>query len=327
MEGSISSILERFSGRRIVVWGDLILDEYVYTSSTRVSREAPVLVAEFESNEFRLGGAGNVVLNLLTLGAEPVPVGFIGADRGGKQLQRILDGYGICTGFLVELDGFHTPVKSRILSGGDNTRKQQVLRIDTLPRPDIPEESHRSLDPVLRKALKEASGLIISDYIARSVHPANWERVRKKGLSMPVMLDSRENIRRFPGVTVATPNEPEIRALFPERRFNREEDFIAAGSELREQIQAAGIVLKRGHRGMDIFEAGKNHLHIDISGTSQIVDGTGAGDTVMAVVSLGIASGADLPTAARLATIAAGIVVMKEGATPIGRDELKNAAR
>ena len=133
MPTSLSSIVSRFKNKKIVVWGDLILDQYVFTSAGRVSREAPVLVTEFEKNEYRLGGAGNVVMNLLTLGAVPLPVGFVGKDASGEILLDLLREQGIATASLVAADGFQTPLKSRILSGGDNTKKQQILRIDTLP--------------------------------------------------------------------------------------------------------------------------------------------------------------------------------------------------
>lgn len=314
-----------FRGQKIAVWGDMILDEYVFTTTSRVSREAPVLVTEFEKNEFRLGGAGNVVLNLLTMGAEPIPLGFVGHDQQGELLMDILRSHEIPCDFLIGLDDYRTPLKSRILSGGANTRKQQILRIDTLPQHGIPDEAGHLLEKKLRDALGAASGFIISDYLGCSARSEIWRRLQVPH-SLPVMLDSRENLLAFQGVSVATPNEPEIRAAFPNIDFLTDNEFMEAASLLCVHLNAQGIVLKRGAKGMVVVETGKEPVWIDIFGTDQIVDETGAGDTVLAVVGLSLAAGFSLETAARLANKAAGIVVMKEGASPIGLEELKHAS-
>jgi rfaE bifunctional protein kinase chain/domain len=327
MPTSLTSIVSRFKNKRIVVWGDLILDQYVFTSAGRVSREAPVLVTEFVKNEYRLGGAGNVVMNLKTLGAVPVPVGFVGKDASGEILLDLLREQGISTDSLVAADGFQTPLKSRILSGGDNTKKQQILRIDTLPPAVLGERARLKLGKALLSALAECDLLIISDYLARAVTPGTFQNLRKKFPARACALDSRENLLDFPGVTLATPNEPEIKKLFPGRKFLSDSDFLDAGGELLERLGAGGVVLKRGHRGMLIFGRGKRPASLDIYGTSQIVDVTGAGDTVLAVLGLGMACGASLLDSARLANIAGGLVVMHEGAYPIRLRELQDALK
>jgi len=325
MPTTLSSIVSRFKNKRIVVWGDLILDQYVFTSAGRVSREAPVLVTEFEKNEYRLGGAGNVAMNLTTLGAVPVPVGFVGKDASGEIVLDLMREQGIATDSLVAADGFPTPLKSRILSGGDNTKKQQILRIDTLPPGSLGEQARLKLAKALFAALAESDLLILSDYLAKTVDPGIFQNLKKKFPGRASALDSRNNLLDFPGVTLATPNEPEIKNLFPERKFLSDGDFLAAGSELLEKLGAEGVVLKRGHRGMLVFGRGQKPRGLDIFGTSQIVDVTGAGDTVLAVLGLGLACGASLLDSARLANIAGGLVVMHEGAYPIRRRELQDA--
>ncbi|MCU0236393.1 MAG: PfkB family carbohydrate kinase [Acidobacteria bacterium] len=327
MQTSLSSIVSRFKNKKVAVWGDLILDQYVFTSAGRVSREAPVLVTEFEKNEYRLGGAGNVVMNLLTLGAQPLPVGFVGKDAPGGILLGLLREQGIATGHLVTADGFQTPLKSRILSGGDNTKKQQILRIDTLPPGPAGERARLKLVKALHAALAVSDLLVLSDYLAQAVIPGVFHAVRKKFPHTPSVADSRNNLLDFPGVTLATPNEPEIKSLFPGHKFLEEGDFLRAGSELLGRLDARGVVLKRGHRGMLVFGRGEKPSALGIFGTSQIVDVTGAGDTVLAVLGLGLASGASLLDSARLANIAGGIVVMHEGAYPVRRRELQNALR
>lgn len=317
--------LSAFSQKTIAVWGDMILDEYVFTTTSRVSREAPVLITEFEKNEFRLGGAGNVVMNILTLGAKPIPLGFIGRDPESRHLVEILREHGICCDFLVELDEYRTPLKSRILSGGANTRKQQILRIDRLPQQKIPAKKCQIFEERLQDAVKMVNGLILSDYLGYSVRSEIWSRLQVPS-SLPVMLDSRESLLAFKGVSVATPNEPEIRAAFPNMDFFSDETFLEAASLLCSHLHSQGIVLKRGAKGMIVLESGKEPVRIDIFGTDQIVDETGAGDTVLAVAGLSLAAGFSLEDAARLANIAAGIVVMKEGASPIEWEELRHAS-
>jgi rfaE bifunctional protein kinase chain/domain len=327
MQPTLKSIVSRFKNKKIVVWGDLILDEYVYTSAGRVSREAPVLVTEFEENEYLLGGAGNVVMNLLTLGASPMPVGLIGKDAAGDTLCELLIKKGVSTDQLVKIDGFRTPLKSRILAGGDNTKKQQILRIDTLPPDNISEAAYRRMVKTLLAVMLDCDLLIISDYLGKTVTPGIFKTLKKKFPDKISALDSRSQLLHFPGVSLATPNEPEIKAIFPQKKFITDDDFLRAGSELLGKLAAEGIVLKRGQKGMLVFSRGQKTNILDIYGTAQIVDVTGAGDTVLAVLGLGLAAGASLLDAARLANIAGGIVVMHEGAYPVGLQELLDALR
>jgi D-glycero-beta-D-manno-heptose-7-phosphate kinase len=325
MQPTLKSIVSRFKNKKIVVWGDLILDEYVYTSAGRVSREAPVLVTELEKNEYLLGGAGNVVMNLLTLGAMPLPVGFIGRDSAGGILRELLVKNRIDTDYLVEIDHFRTPQKSRILAGGENTKKQQILRIDSLPPDNIGETSYRKMVKMLLTVMRDCDLLIISDYLGKTVTPGIFKTLKKEFPDKISALDSRNHLLDFSGVNLATPNEPEIKNVFPQKKFSTADDFIKAGSELLDKLAAEGIVLKRGQKGMLVFSRSQKTHILDIYGTEQIVDVTGAGDTVLAVLGLGLAAGASLLDAARLANIAGGIVVMHEGAYPVGLRELLDA--
>jgi len=320
----MKEILHGFKGKKIIVWGDLILDEYIYTTTSRISREAPVLVTEFDSNEYILGGAGNVVMNLKTLGAVPIPAAFVGTNEDGKNLAKILEKNDVTTDYLVELEGYRTPKKSRILSGGENTKKQQVLRIDTLNKPQIEKTAYEKIESILLELLETVDYLILSDYLNKSVMPEVLAGLTGRFPGKTFIIDSRRNLQDFRGISIATPNEPEIKQLFPGKKFLSQEDFFDAGTELLERLNAKGIILKRGHKGMIVFERGKAPELIEIHGSSDIVDVTGAGDTVISVVSLALAAGADLVSAAKLATMAAGMVVMKEGAYPIGYHELED---
>lgn len=325
MVQSLNKILNRFKGKTVIVWGDVILDEYMYTSTRRISREAPVLITEFESSVYKLGGAGNVVMNIKSLGANPIPVGLIGNDHDGLTIKTILSENLINTDFMIELDDYRTPKKSRILSGGENTKKQQVLRIDTLDRRLLSPVIHNRVEKVLADRLQNADLLLISDYLYRSAQPNILNQVRRKFPDLMVAIDSRNHLIKFKGITLATPNEPELKRIFPDLGFVSEHDYFQAGKTMLTRLKARGIILKRGSKGMIAFPSGENPQTVDIYGVKDIVDETGAGDTVIAVASLATHAGADLVSAARLASIAAGIVVMKEGAYPIQYDELFQA--
>ncbi len=316
--------LENFKNRKVVVWGDLILDEYIYTSTSRISREAPVLVTEFEANDYKLGGAGNVIMNIKALGADPVPVGLVGNDADGRTLEAILTTKGISTQYLVKETGYKTPKKSRILSGGDNTKKQQVLRIDTLNKIKLDAALYEKLESNICRLLETTDLLILSDYLYESVKPEIFQNIKTKYPNKLYIVDSRKHFLKFGHVSIATPNEPEIKKIFPDKLFYSEDDFHAAGHELMEKLDAKGIILKRGHKGMLVFERDASPRPIDIFGSADIVDVTGAGDTVISVLGLGLLSGADLYSSAQLANIAAGYVVMKEGAYPISSEELNH---
>jgi rfaE bifunctional protein kinase chain/domain len=324
MSLQLKTYLQGFKNKRIIVWGDFILDEYIFTTTSRISREAPVLVTEFESNRFLLGGAGNVVMNIKALGATPLPVGFAGDNADGRELKNILDHNGITTDYLLQLENYRTPKKSRILSGGDHTKKQQVLRIDTLNTFNIKNSAYDHLLDTLGALLGQIDYMIISDYIGESVRPFAFKRLRESFPGKIMIIDSRNHLSKFKDISIATPNEPEVKKLFPGKNFQHENDFFEAGQSLMERLNASGLIIKRGHKGMIIFERDKEPQVIGIHGSSDIVDVTGAGDTVISVASLALSAGADLCSAAELANTAAGFVVMKEGAYPIHFEELEH---
>lgn len=325
MNQDLRQYLERFRDRQVIIWGDLILDEYIFTSTGRISREAPVLVTEFESNDYKLGGAGNVIMNIKSLAARPIPVGLVGKDADGAILLDLLEKNNITTDYLIEVDDYRTPKKSRILSGGENTKKQQVLRIDSLNKTPLKPAAYRHIEKRLSQLLAETEIVILSDYLYESVRTDVLNQVQKKFPDKLYIVDSRQHFPNFKNVTIATPNEPEIKKMFPGKSFWTDSDFYDAGRQFLQKIGASGVVLKRGHKGMVILEKDKPPRVIGIYGSSNIVDVTGAGDTVISVVGLGLQAGACLYDSARLANIAAGLVVMKAGCYPIPHDELWHA--
>jgi len=324
---NILDIIKAFSGKKIIVWGDIILDEYIYGTTRRVSREAPVLVLSYKEKEFALGGAGNALFNLQSLGAKPVPVGVIGKDAAGEKIIQILTANNISTKNLIQINNFPTPTKSRILAGEETAKKQQILRIDYEGK--APEDN--SIQERLLKSLMNlkdnSQALLISDYNYFVVQESTYKQIlpgfRKSNI--PISLDSRFRILNFKGVNISTPNESEVEEAF-NIEFNSNEDLIGkTGQRLMNATEAEAILITRGSKGMVLFERRKTPWAIPIHGTSDIVDVTGAGDTVISVFTLALACGSSYRDAATLANHAGGMVVMKKGTAAITIKELKNS--
>jgi len=320
-------IVGRFSENKICVWGDFILDEYLYGNTRRISREAPVLILSYKNEEFSLGGAGNSLLNLKSLGAEPLPVGVIGYDAAGRKIAHIMKQKGIPTEYLIKEKDFNTPIKTRILAGEETAKKQQILRIDRDEK--VPENS--ALKQKLQKLLKDlknnSSALIISDYNYYSVKEDIYYQVLPffKKSSIPIALDSRFRPLNFKGITVSTPNEPEVEEALRIEIDDNPQILKNVGETLLNRAEAQAVLITRGSQGMVLFEKGKTPFNIAIYGTTDIVDGTGAGDTVISVFTLALSAGATFKDAALLANYAGGIVVMKKGTSTLTVNELKKA--
>lgn len=326
-KNTLLRIIANFPRKKIIVWGDIILDEYLYGTTRRISREAPVLILSYRRKEFSLGGAGNALLNLRALGAEPLVVGVIGQDEVGDKIVEILKQNGISTRKLIRERLCMTPVKTRILAGEETTRKQQILRIDKEAKvPDTPSLKQKIFKS-LREFRTEADALLISDYDYYTVKEDTFRRILPlyKKSNIPVALDSRFRLLDFKGVTVITPNEPEIEEALRLRIDDNARVIDQAGKTLLKESEAETILLTRGSKGMVLFAKKRPPFSISIFGTTDIVDVTGAGDTVISVFILAIASGASYKEAAQLANYAGGLVVMKKGTSTITPQELQKA--
>ncbi len=324
---ALLTITDRFAGKTIAVWGDFILDEYIYGTTRRVSREAPVLILSYQKKDLSLGGAGNSVLNLKALGASPLPIGVVGRDEPGEQIIAILRGQKIPAAYVHKTKSYQTPIKTRILAGEENTRKQQILRIDREAQVPSDGKLRERLSSFLFEAKSRADALLISDYnyltvaedVYSSIMPA-WKKAQR-----PVTLDSRFRLLRFKGVTAATPNEPEAEAALQVELGDNIRMVEKTGSLLLKKLQCRALLITRGSRGMALFERGRKPLLIPVHGTTDIVDVTGAGDTVISVFTLALACGADFREAAELANYAGGVVVMKKGTATLTVAELREA--
>lgn len=319
-------IVDDFSKKKVAVWGDLILDEYVYGNTRRISREAPVLILSFRRKEFSLGGAGNSLLNLKALGATPIPVGVIGNDMAGRKITQILKRHSIPADFIIKDKHFSTPQKTRILAGEETAKKQQILRIDRESRVSDSPATKQNIKKMLQGVQQKTSALLISDYnyytVKEDLLEENLPMFHKE--KIPVTLDSRFRILNFNGVTILTPNEPEAEEAL-KIEINDDNTVIQkAGKLLLNKTQSKAVLITRGSKGMILFEKGKKPYYIPIHGTTDIVDVTGAGDTVISTLTLALTCGATFREAAHLANYAGSIVVMKKGTATLTQQELKS---
>ena len=317
----LRTIIRRFKGRRIVVFGDLVADVFVYGEISRISREAPVLILNHRETQTVPGGGANAIHNLWALGAKPAPVGIVGDDAEGRRLVEYFSDLGIEVGGIRVAKSYRTPTKMRILAGAVHSQRQQIVRLDS--GGSLQAEPQAGIEQKLKLALRKADALLVSDYGYGLVTPQIISKVRRNGI--PATIDSRFSLESFSRMTAATPNEPEVEAALGESIGNDMKKLERAGRTLLRKLKHDALLITRGKDGMALFEKGKKTVHIPIHGTDEIADVTGAGDTVIATFTLALAAGASYYEAARLANYAGGIVVMKYGTRPVTYDELLNA--
>jgi rfaE bifunctional protein kinase chain/domain len=319
-------IVGAFSRQTVCVFGDFVLDEFVSSEISRVSREAPVLILQQRGTEAFPGGGANAAMNLASLGARVLAVGVVGDDAGGRMLMNRFRSKKIDVRGVTRVPGWVTPVKTRFLAGWTHTTQQQVLRVDREPTGKFPAIASKAVEYNSRRAARQAAAVLVSDYGFGTVSPA---LVSKLGAKL-VTLDSRHRLLEFrhAGVTAATPNESEIEAAYHSRVGEDAAKLGELGKQAREDLNLEALVVTRGKDGLAVFEkSSKEPRHIAIYGSDEAVDVTGAGDTVIAVFTLALAAGASYLEAAHLANYAGGIVVMKRRTATVTRAELETALR
>lgn len=322
------TIVANFRRRRVAVLGDLVADEFVYGDIARVSREAPVLILEHRQVVAVPGGGGNAVANLRALGAMPLPVGILGRDESGGRLAEHFGRMGVATRGLLRWHGWSTPTKSRVLAGGVHTRRQQIVRIDRgAPHGELPSRIGSRITARLRAALRSAEGLLVADYGYGSATPARVREALSGCRSIPVAVDSRERVGAFRGAWACTPNQEELERALDLAPISSEKEVEQAARELLLRTGTRAVLVTRGARGMCLVERRRRALHISAFGEGEVADVTGAGDTVIATFTLSILAGATFADAARLANVAAGLVVLKYGTATVTPAEMATAIR
>jgi D-glycero-beta-D-manno-heptose-7-phosphate kinase len=319
------NIVRRFSERKLLIVGDSIADKFLYGSISRVSREAPVFILRHEATETVPGGAANCALNLAALGANVSLVSMAGDDEAGNALRDKLSAAGVNVDGLLLSDKLQTTTKVRILAGHAHANKQQVIRVDYEDTPLNDASLRESLNDRLRSALAAADAVILSDYNYGVVDRNAIELVReaRRVKNIQALVDSRFRLSDFSGFTAATPNEDEVEHLIG-TPVETAAKLQTAADRLRQELKLDALLVTRGSRGMMLLTADADPLHIPAVG-AQAVDGTGAGDTVIATFALALASDSSFAEAAQLANYAGGLVVMKRGTASVTAAELEQS--
>lgn len=307
--------LPDFSQAHVLVAGDVMLDRYWHGATSRISPEAPVPVVKVEGDELRVGGAGNVALNVTALGAGATLSALVGNDSEADTLRKRLEaGRVVCR--LLTAPGSRTITKLRIIS-----RHQQLIRLDF--EDDFPAESAASIPEAVKGALEGAGALVLSDYAKGTLKHAQAMIQAARAAGVPVVVDPKgTDFERYRGATVLTPNLAEFEAVVGP--CEDEASLVARGEALRDQLGLTALLITRSERGMTLLVAGQPALHLPAR-AREVFDVTGAGDTVVAVLAAGLAAGMRLPEATALANLAAGVVVGKLGTATVSLDELVEA--
>jgi rfaE bifunctional protein kinase chain/domain len=315
----LEEILNAFSGKPILILGDLMLDEFIWGKVSRISPEAPVPVVEVVEETYRLGGSANVAANLRGLEGVPIPIGVVGHDAASERFEHLLRKSGIETSGVIRADR-PTTLKTRIIA-----HNQQVVRADRESKRPVPAELNRDLAALFLEHLPRARAVIISDYdkgvVNRDLLSAVLPKARSAGI--PVYLDPKvHHADYYRPITVITPNQREAE-LLTATIIDSEEALEDAGEKLLQRFECEYALITRGERGMSLFGAsdGSRPRHLPTF-AREVFDVTGAGDTVIATLALAQAAGATMEEAAVLANQAAGIVVGKVGTATVSRSEL-----
>lgn len=307
-----------FAGKRVVIVGDLVADQFLRGTIARVSREAPVFILRHDETETSAGGAANAAVNVAALGGDPVLIGLAGNDDNGRLLRRVLEKAGVDCRFIVSADSIKTTTKVRVLAGQHYAARQQVIRIDYEDRSPIAEEIRGQLADNLIAASDGADAFIVSDYNYGVAEPVIYERLRglSKDKNIPLLIDSRFRLGEFPDATSGTPNQEEVEHILG--KDCSEADF----SRLRKELGFESLLITRGNKGMILVDKDDTVKILDAIGPAEPVDVTGAGDTVIAAYALGVASGLSFFDAATVANHAGGLAVMKKGTASVTAAEL-----
>ena len=314
-----SDLLRRFPAQTIVVVGDVMLDHFVIGSVDRISPEAPVPVVRFAREEYRLGGAANVAANLRALGASVEIVGLVGDDAEGRRLVAALTARGIGTTGLVVDSQRCTTRKTRVVT----TRNQQVARIDYEGDAEADGRLAQALSDAVNRAAATAGALLISDYLKGVISKDVAAAVVASGRArrIPVTVDPKvPHAAYYSGATLVTPNNHEAEAI-AHLRLRADDDVRRCAARVGEVTGCENVLITRGEHGMWLHTSGGDTALP--AEAREVSDVTGAGDTVIASMTLALAAGASLEDAARLANRAAGIVVGKFGPATVTVDDLR----
>ncbi len=313
----LCSLIQSFRGKRVLVIGDMVADEYLIGRPTRISREAPVLILELDQERIIPGGATNVGVNARSLSAEVFLAGVVGDDIAGQKLRRAISELDMCQDGLVIDKTRPTSTKTRVMAGSSQIVQQHVVRIDRVDTSEICESSKRQIINYIKQILPAMDAIVLSDYENGVISPDIIETCisAAHASNKIIVADAHGSLFRFQGVTALTPNQPEAELTLG-MTVHTQADLEEAGQRLLRGSNVQGVLITRGSEGMSLFEVDEPPHHLPIyhlPHASEIVDTNGAGDTVAATFTLALTAGASMPEAAYLANAAAALVVRRLG--------------
>ncbi len=316
------SLLRAMREKRVLVVGDVMLDEFIWGKVARISPEAPVPVVEVTDQSFHLGGAGNVARNVRALGGQATLAGVVGRDAAGERLEEAAAAAGIDSLLAVSDTGRPTTVKTRIVA-----HNQQVVRADRESATEIPDSVEDTLLEGAKRVLSSCQALVVSDYQKGVVTARLLKRLlplaRRRRL--PVLVDPKvQHFALYKRVALVTPNQHEAQQATG-IAIKSTDDLLQVGRTLLKRLECRAVLITRGEQGMSLFERGRSPVHIPTA-AREVFDVTGAGDSVIATLALALCAGAKLPEAAVLANYAAGVVVGKLGTASASPAEVLAAA-
>lgn len=306
--------LPDFKDAKVLVVGDVMLDRYWHGGTNRISPEAPVPVVRVTGEEGRPGGAGNVALNITSLGGKAILLGLTGDDEMSRILQESLQEHGV-ESYFEQLNGLPTITKLRVIS-----RHQQLIRLDF--EDGFPGYDSAKLLSEFERQLPHADLVVLSDYGKGTLRDVGEFIARARAAAKPVLVDPKgSDFSKYSGATLITPNLSELEVVVGQCEDNTQ--IVERGSALIERHDLGGILVTRGEHGMTLLERGKPPRHLPTH-AREVFDVTGAGDTVISVLAAAMAAGMPMEAATQLANVAAGIVVGKLGTATTSRDEISN---
>jgi D-beta-D-heptose 7-phosphate kinase/D-beta-D-heptose 1-phosphate adenosyltransferase len=317
------TLVAGLAGRRVLIVGDVMLDEFVWGRVSRISPEAPVPVVEVTGRSDHVGGAGNVASNVRSLGGEAVLVGVVGRDAAGARVREALAAAGVVDRLVDAGPSRRTTLKTRIVAHG-----QQVVRADQEDVSELPRALETQLLREARRELASVAAVVVSDYQKGVVSASLLRRLLPlaRRRRVPVLVDPKpRHFGFYRGASVVTPNQLEAEQVTG-LRLSVPAELAAAGRRMLSRLACRAVLVTRGEHGMSLFERGRAPAHV-AAAAREVFDVTGAGDSVIAVLALALAAGATLPEAATLANAAAGVVVGKLGTAQATPAELLAALR
>ncbi|MFN3345969.1 MAG: D-glycero-beta-D-manno-heptose-7-phosphate kinase [Chloroherpetonaceae bacterium] len=317
---NLQHLFRSFEHKRIAVIGDVMLDKYIFGKVERISPEAPVPVIDVSSQSYRLGGAANVATNLRSLGATALLFGVIGDDDDGKILASQLNQEFLSADFLVTEHVRPTTAKTRVIA-----QNHHIVRIDSETRKSISRTTEHTLLSLLSEHLHTLDAIILEDYNKGVLTASLIKKVIAfaQQHDIPITVDpKKDNFFEYKHVTVFKPNLKEISDAFGRKFSNSDSDATLACQMLQKKIKAENIVLTRSEKGMTVFNGTAEHIP---SMALDVADVSGAGDTVIATLTVALSAGLDAVTAAKVANLAAGIVCAEVGAVAVDKHKLLSA--